>query len=676
MRRAAVACIAGALILALTRGAAAEDPLLGTIEVRAPRLDDEAHDSSANATVVPITTQPSEGQTLADVLDDTVGVQVRRFGGLGAFSTISIRGSTPGQVGFFLDGIPLSHARSETVDLADLPLDELDRVEVYRGSSPLALPSSALAGVVNLVTREPRDTPAFSILAGGGSFGTRKASLSGSAKSGRWSGLVSATYLGSQGNFSFFDDNGTPLNAFDDTTTRRKNNAFDSAEMLAKVRYSAAAGTTLTGVEEVFLNDQGVPGIGAFQSDDASLRELRSLTYLRLDSHDLGRPGIDGSTIGYFVFDREAFRDVAGQIGVGNVATDNRTYSSGLDNRVATHVGTHEIEARLDAGGEVFQPRDDLAVDSVGPDQTRVRFDVALGDTWGLLDDRLLLQPSLRYEHVHDDFGGTVGAGGILSPQGHGADRDLVTPRLGLRFECLPGLALRANAGRYARAPNFSELFGNRGSVIGNPDLKPEKGINADLGFVFVRDALGSLTHLRAEATGFMSEVDDLIVLVQNSQRTAVPRNVARARVVGSELSLALRILDHIHLALNYTYQNARDHSGIPARDGNRLPGRPAHAFYARAEYHLGPGQLFYEIDLLASNFLDQANFHEVKDRTVHTIGIASRLPWAPLNVTVEVRNVSDNQVEDVGGYPLPGRSVFGSVRWSWEKTPQPQGGA
>ncbi|MBI3452852.1 MAG: branched-chain amino acid ABC transporter permease [Rhodospirillales bacterium] len=45
---------------------------------------------------------------------------------------------------------------------------------------------------------------------------------------------------------------------------------------------------------------------------------------------------------------------------------------------------------------EVFQPRDDLAVDSVGPDQMRVRFDVALGDTWGLLDDRLLLQPSLK----------------------------------------------------------------------------------------------------------------------------------------------------------------------------------------------------------------------------------------------------------------------------------------
>ena len=38
-----------------------------------------------------------------------------------------------------------------------------------------------------------------------------------------------------------------------------------------------------------------------------------------------------------------------------------------------------------------------------------------------------------------------------------------------------------------------------------------------------------------------------------------------------------------------------------------------------------------------------------------------------PLVATLEVRNVTDNQVEDVAGYPLPGRAVFGTLRWSWE---------
>jgi iron complex outermembrane receptor protein len=296
-----------------------------------------------------------------------------------------------------------------------------------------------------------------------------------------------------------------------------------------------------------------------------------------------------------------------------------------------------------------------------------VRFDVAVGDTFSLVDERLLVQPSFRYEHLHDDFGGTVGPGGLVDNQAQGGDIDLVTPRLGLRFDWTPHLALRGNAGRYARAPNFSELFGNRGSIIGNPRLDPEKGVNADMGVVFTHDAIGPLTHLRAEATGFVSFVDDLIVLVQNSQRTSVPRNVASARVLGTEATLALDAFERAHLALNYTFQDARDESGIPARDGNHLPGRPVHSLYARAEYHVGPAQLFYELDFLASNFLDQANFREVDSRTVHTIGVTSRLPWPAFEVSLELRNLSDNQIEDVGGFPLPGRSVFGSIRWRWQ---------
>jgi outer membrane cobalamin receptor len=201
-------------------GARAEEPLLGTIEVRAaPESAPAVRDESAFATVVPIADQPAEIDTLTDVLDESVGVQVRRFGGLGDFATVSIRGSAPGQVGVFFDGVALTRARSETVNLADLPLDQLGQVEVYRGVSPLALSSSALAGAINLVSRAPDAVPRFSLLAGGGSFGTRKVSAAGSAARGGFSALLSATYLGSAGDFTFEDDNGTLQNEDDDRET-------------------------------------------------------------------------------------------------------------------------------------------------------------------------------------------------------------------------------------------------------------------------------------------------------------------------------------------------------------------------------------------------------------------------------------------------------------------------
>ncbi len=662
------------------RSAPADEPLLGTIEVRAaPEHAPSVRDESAFATVVPIVEQPAELDTLTDVLDETVGVQVRRFGGLGDFATVSIRGSTPGQVGVFFDGIALTQARSETVNLADLPLDQLGRVEVYRGVSPLALSGSALAGAINLVSRDPDAVPRLSLLAGGGSFGTRKASVAGTAARGSLSGLLSATYLGSAGDFEFEDDNGTLQNPNDDRRTRRRNNAFDSGEMLAKLRQRVGERGALTGLTELYLNGQGVPGIGAFQADDTSLRDLRSLSYLRFEQDRVGGSPVDLGTTGSFVYERERFRDIQGELGVGNVATDNHTYTGALDNHLRAQLGRHALEGRLDVGGQLFAPEDTLAEAPEGPDQSRIRFGLAAGDTIGLFADRLLAQPSVRWEHLEDDFGGGFESGGQIERPRRSRSRDLVTPRLGVRVDVRPELALKANVARAERAPNFTELFGNRGSILGNPDLDPESGINADLGLVAAGERLGPLTRLKLEAVGFAAVVDDQIVLVQNSQRTSIFRNVDRTRTIGAEVAAGADLWEHVRVAVNYTYQDARDESGIPARDGNQLPGRPRHDLYHRTEYRRDEGRLFYELGFLAENFLDQANFLLVNARATHTLGIeadvaalgrrfgSDRLARVPLVATLEVRNFTDNQVEDVAGYPLPGRAVFGSVRWSWE---------
>lgn len=670
-------------MLTVATAARADDALLGTIEVRAaPEVETTVRDESAFATVVPIADQPAEVQTLTDVLDEAVGVQVRRYGGLGDFATVSIRGSTPGQVGVFFDGVALTRARSETVNLADLPLDQLGRVEIYRGVSPLALSSSSLAGAINLVSKAPDATPRFSLLAGGGSFGTRKVSTAGSAARGRLAGFLSATYLGSDGDFEFEDDNGTLQNRDDDETTKRRNNAFDSGEVLGKLRYALEDGGAVTGLSELFVNRQGVPGIGAFQSDDASLRDLRSLSYVRYEQPrlvTLGPAAVDLSSTGSFVYERERYRDVAGEIGLGNVATDNRTYSGALDNLVATRLGRHAIEGRLDVSGQVFAPNDTLADDANGPDQSRVRVGLAAGDTMGFFDDRVLVQPTLRWEHLTDDFTGASGSGGQITRESDGTSRSLWNPRLGLRADVLDGVALKANVGRAERAPNFTELFGNRGSILGNPALDPERGVNADFGLVATRVRLGPLANLRLEAVGFVSVVDDLIVLVQNSQRTSIYRNVERARSVGTEIAAGTDVFDHLRIGLNYTYQDARDESGIPARDGNQLPGRPKHDLYHRSEYRREEGRLFYELSFVAENFLDQANFLVVNDRAIQTFGIegdvaaigrridSAALARVPLVATFEVRNFTDNRVEDVAGYPLPGRAFFATVRWAWQ---------
>lgn len=655
-------------------GASEPSFTLEPIEVRGRRLD-EVPDTSAFATVVPVEREAAEGGDVADLLAQIPGVQVRRYGGLGDFSTMSIRGSTPGQVRIFFDGVPLTRARSDVVNLSDLPLDQLDRIEVYRGVSPLSVSASALAGVVNLISRDPTDVPSYSLMAGGGSFGTRKVSASGAGKvsdeRGDVGAIVSATYLGSQGNFPFEDDNGTLANPNDDEIVDRQNNAFNSGEALAKVVYALDDANELSLLNDFYANSQGVPGIGAFQSTDAHLFELRNLSYLRWDTAPDAPFPLGVQSTAYFVYGQQDFSDPLGEIGLGRQDTRNRTYATGVGSEARAQLGAHDVEARLDLGGEIFAPKNRLVPDLAEPDQSRLTVGVGIGDTWSVAGGLLLIQPQLRYEHASDFFGGLVGPGGIVQPTGSGADADLFTPRLGLTLNVRSDLAVKANGGRYARLPTFGELFGNQGSVIGNPDLQPEEGVNADFGFLYrpLTDGWGPIDRLRVEAALFLSEVDDLIVFVQNSQRTSIPRNVASTRTWGLELGVTTLLWQQLGIAIAYTHQDARDLSGIPGRDGNQIPGQPADDLYLRLDWLNGVAQPYYELAFLADNYLDQANFLRVPARAIQTTGITVPLPRWGLEATIEVRNFTDNQVEDVAGYPLPGISVFGSLRWRWRAT-------
>ena len=169
-------------------------------------------------------------ESLPELLDQAAGVHVDQYGGLGAFSTVSLRGAAPGQVTVFLDGVPLTSAAHAEVNLSELPVSAVDRVEIYRGLAPLALGTATPGGAINLVTRS---TPVRELSLARGSFGTWEGRGTTGIRRGALSALVHAGYLGSEGDFRYYDDNGTPYNPADDAVVPRANNRLDAWTALA-----------------------------------------------------------------------------------------------------------------------------------------------------------------------------------------------------------------------------------------------------------------------------------------------------------------------------------------------------------------------------------------------------------------------------------------------------------
>src|SRR5262249_62087655 len=97
--------------------------------------------------------------------------------------------------------------------------------------------------------------------------------------------------------------------------------------------------------------------------------------------------------------------------------------------------------------------------------------------------------------------------------------------------------------------------------------------------------------------------------------------------------------------------------SGVPFWQGRQLVGRPEHEVFARLEGTRFGGRVFYEFEYTSGNYLDRPNREPVGPRRIHNLGAGRSFARDLLRLTAELRNLSNDQVEDAAGYPLPGRT-------------------
>jgi iron complex outermembrane receptor protein len=636
-----------------------------TIEVRGDIDEISTLDPTVFATVIRAADFSGRVTSVPDLLRETVGVQIQSLGG--EFATVSIRGSTAEQVVVYLDGVPLNRALGGGVNLADLPLAQIESIEIYRGSTPASLPAASIGGAIVIHSRRPTSGPAGSLSGSFGSFGGSEAivAFSGSRERSHYSfGLDRAT---SNGDFTFLDDNGTPQEGSDDSRTRRSNNDFTRLHLSGRGSFTLGRRSKLSVTTDLLRREQGVPGLSANQSETARLDTSRMLARAEVETPGLfgGRLLVRGA-LDYTRFDEE-FDDSAGDLGFAVPRkTDNRIDSFGQEFGVVIVASRHQaVSFNASRRDETADLENRLLTQPDLGEANRITSTFTLEDQIALAGDRLILTPSLRHERWDNRF--RPGASTASVPPSLEESDTETMGRIGMRLALHEGLALKANFARFLRLPDFTELFGNRGSILGNPALLPERGRIADIGIEAQRDRPGHLVrHARGSLTLFETLADDLILFVPNSQSTVVAVNIGSARVRGAEFSLALAFGDRFSAGLNATHQRAVDDSG-GVFDGNQLPGRPRDELSADAGLDLWHGHLYYRFTYVGENFVDKSNTESaaLPSRYLHDIGYRIDLPHG-LRAVVEVKNLTDDQNVDVARFPLPGRSLRGRLTWQF----------
>lgn len=596
---------------------------------------------------------PRAAELLPEILRQVPGVHVQQYGGLGAFSVMSLRGGSPGQVALFLDGTPLTSAAHSVVSLADLPATAVERIEVYRGASPLGLGPAGATGAVNLVTARDARPPEAGVMRG--SFDTWEARGSARAARATLAGYAHLGYQGSDGDFTYHDDNGTWFNLEDDSVEPRRNNRFDSWTAVGGLSWQARRDLRVGLRADGFVKRQGVPGLGANPTRHAALAFGRALTQLEAAAAPR-RPWPRATLRAGAVRERSRFRDPYAELGMGTHDTDDRLRSDHLDLELEWAAWGQRLEVQAGGAvrGEEARLHDALDGFADPPASQRRALGALLALRLRPLGERLVLHAAERRDWTRDALRWLATAG---IPRTGDVGRTIRTPQLGARLAAFGGLELRANWTRAERPPDFLELFGNQGSVLGNPALLPERIESWDAGLSW---ALGPGAPLVAALTWahFESRARDLVLYVRSSPSSVRALNVGAARVGGDELGLRLAV-SGLALSGAFTWQDARDASDVPYYRGRRLPQRPGREGWARLGWRRGLLSLGLDVHALGDNYLDRYNSYRVASRTLAGAWLTVAPPRWPIELVLEGKNLGDRQAADVAGFPLPGRSAF-----------------
>ncbi|MBF0449899.1 MAG: TonB-dependent receptor [Candidatus Magnetomorum sp.] len=603
-------------------------------------------------------------EDLADVIEKEAGIQVRQSGGLGSFSSISLRGSTSDQVMVYLDGILLNDASGGGVDLSNISLADVESIEIYKGASPIHFGKASIGGVVNIRTLRNKKKKIASFSAGYGSFGTQKFAAFFNHNWQKLDYLISLDYLDCENDFDMLYDGNTKWNKEDDRWTKRNNAEFDQANIMSKVGFDISDHTRLDLTNQWFQKNQHLPSWNNSSNTKTTFDTQRNITTLQIIADDISPYHFNIRTRLDYSFKNEEYDDSEGHIGLKEQHSEYQTCRAGASFYAEWLSDIQTVSLTLDYWNETYQPEDLISRKNIN-DSNRNAFALGVQDNLYFFDTRLIVIPALRFTMIRNRLESAISTANIpLDRQTE--TNDYFQPQMGVKYCPIKGVIIKSNISKYIRDPSLFELFGDRGFFMGNEELQSEEGLNVDVGFSFEKEVNHPLfSRFFFECVGFFSDVDNLISRVYDARGIGKADNISKSRIQGFETNMILNFLDYFSWSVNASWQDSENISEIKHFNGKRLPGRFEYSFFSKLEARHEGFKLYLEYLAEKKMFYDAANLLEANDKDELNAGISClfKNKWL---LTLEGKNLGDDLYEDFNGYPRPGRSFFVSAKYTY----------
>lgn len=458
---------------------------------------------------------------IADLLKRLPGVSVLRSGGPGTLGELRMRGAPQRYVAVYIDGIRIDDPTGTSVqtDFGHLAVQDIERIEILRGSQSALYGGSAVAGVISITSRRAQeDGITQSARVEGGSFGSFLGSYTLGYRDELIETSLSVSHQRSRGFTAWEGIPGTPTH-----TPDAERDGFESSRVSFSTRYRATDDLTL-GVAGFFQRSSNE--YDGFMAPNADLESRRRQLGLRAFAEfSTGIVDHEFAVTSYRI-DRDEYA--------------NGAFTNGFQGRRlgASYMGTAEFTPAFTLIWGADTARETSRAQSLtGGKESTTTSGAYLQALYAPMD--------------------TLDLGATLRVDRNSIFGNFSTGRLNFAWQATSELTVRGAVARGFRAPSLDERFGDYGFFVGNPALSPETSYSAELGADY-RFANGA----EFSATLFQLNTDNLITYDGSVVPNTLNNLPGKSKRRGIELSTAIPVNDSFGITANYTYTDARQPNG------------------------------------------------------------------------------------------------------------------
>jgi len=637
-----------------------KEATLEPVVVTATRDAQEIRKVPANITVITEEKiKESNAQVVTDVLKNEVGVVVRDYFGTGKTATLDIRGfgeTGPLNTLVLVDGRRVNEIDLSGVDWTQIPLDQVERIEIVRGPGSVLYGDNAVGGVINIITKKPEKPFSANVEGVIGSYSYNKEAASVSGKWGPLSAILNASHSSTEG----YRDNGF----------------FRAEDAGVKLIYD--------------LNNAVSFNIsGGFHRDDAGLPfGLKKPLYI-LDRRATTHPddkaetddgyavlGIKAKLWGFGRIETELsyrHREVA-DFFISSQFEDKRNSGTwGITPKYIFEKPLWNFSNKLTIGLDFYKSNSAIFSDSVflGPNRSEVTkksTGAYVLDEFSILNN-LVLSLGYRQEWVIFDIFQDV-------PRSKDTSRNS-EPAWNAGLDYLFGKNSSAffsfkRSFRYPVSDEWIQYIYSPGTfeIIGiqvNPEMKPQTGNHYETG---IRHSFTD--QIEANLTLFWIDLHNEIFF---NPFTFSNENYPRTRRQGIEVGAKAKPFPWLSVWGNYGYIKPILRKG--SFSGNDIPGVPRHKGSFGAELNFGKGiQLSTKANIIGSHYFvsDWANQVE-RQSGYYTLDMKLSYAWRGLKAFIGVNNLFNRKyaefavIDSVGTqyfYPSPERNFIGGISYTF----------